>query len=68
MLVSTQVVTQGQAMTSKLTAPIRSEFLFNSSRLKVTAILMGIGFKPGLHEAICLIDSFEFTLGDCVNF
>ena len=55
-------------MTSKLTAPIRSEFLFNSSRLKVTAILMGIGFKTGLHEAICLIDSFEFTLGDCVNF
>ena len=24
--------------------------------------------KPGLHEAICLTDSFVFTPGHCVNF
>ena len=24
--------------------------------------------KPGLHEAVCLTESFVFTLGHCVNF
>ena len=24
--------------------------------------------KPGLHDAICLTDSFLFTQGHCVNF
>ena len=24
--------------------------------------------KLGLHDAICLTDSFVFTLGHCVNF
>ena len=24
--------------------------------------------EPGLHEAICLTDSFVFKLGHCVNF
>ena len=26
------------------------------------------GFKPGLHEAICLTDSFVFKQDHCVNF
>ena len=29
---------------------------------------LSLHVQPGLHNAICLIDSFVSTLGDCVNF